>query len=256
MKHGDFTGLAGNYSLYRPGYSGFVVDIISDAVKGKYRNEELKALDAGAGTGIFSRMLAARGFSVVAAEPNDDMRKFGIKDCENHDVAYIESPAEKIDIKDNSCHLITMASSFHWPDFDKATQEFNRILKPGGLFAALWNTRAVERDPVTADIEQYLKELVPEMKRKSSGRSDFCDNLTDRLAKCESFADAAYLEGFHVEEQTLEHYIGLWRSVNDVQVQAGPERFEKFIDYIKERTTGEQHINAHYQTRAWIAQKK
>ncbi len=36
MKHGDFTGLAENYSLYRPGYSGFVVDFICDVVKGKF----------------------------------------------------------------------------------------------------------------------------------------------------------------------------------------------------------------------------
>ncbi|WP_291325459.1 bifunctional 2-polyprenyl-6-hydroxyphenol methylase/3-demethylubiquinol 3-O-methyltransferase UbiG [Desulfovibrio sp. UCD-KL4C] len=256
MKHGDFTGLAKDYSRYRPGYSGFIVDFICDAVKGKLGNEGLKAVDAGAGTGIFSRMLAERGFSVLAAEPNNDMRKFGIKDCENYDVTYIESPAEKIDTEDNSCHLITMASSFHWPDFDQAIQEFNRILKSNGVFTALWNTRAVERDSITADIEKYLQDLVPEMKRKSSGRSEFCDNLTDRLSKCGSFGDAAYLESFHVEKQTIDHYIGLWRSVNDVQVQAGPERFEKFINYIKERTNGEPYINAHYQTRVWVAQKR
>ena len=255
MKHGDFTGLARNYSLYRPAYSEFVVDIVCNCVKANFGNKGLQAVDAGAGTGIFSRMLADKGFSVLAAEPNDDMRQYGIQDCKDYDINYIASSAEEIEVDGESCQLVTMASSFHWPDFEQATQEFCRVLKPGGYFLALWNTRAIERDPVTTDIENFLRKLVPDMKRKSSGRSEFCENLTDRLSDCGTFKNAAYLEGFHVEKQSIERYIGLWRSVNDVQVQAGPKKFEQFIEYIEDRTKGMEHINAHYQTRAWLARK-
>ncbi len=105
-------------------------------------------------------------------------------------------------------------------------------------------------------IEAYLKELVPEMKRVSSGRSEFCNTLTGRLLEREEFSDVLYLEGRHTEKQSPERYIGLWESVNDVRVQAGEERFQKFIDYIKRNTADVPYINADYLTRAWIARRK
>lgn len=146
-----------------------------------------------------------------------------------------------------------MASSFHWPDFGEAVAEFHRILKPGGLFMALWNTRRFESNPLLVEIEDYLHTLVPELKRVSSGRSEFCNTLTDRLRQRAEFADVLYLEGRHTELQSPEHYIGLWQSVNDVRVQAGEERFARFIDHIKKVTRKTPVIEAEYLTRAWIA---
>lgn len=120
---------------------------------------------------------------------------------------------------------------------------------------ALWNTRRYEVNPLLADIEHYLHGLVPELKRVSSGRSDFCENLTDRLMGCGKFDDVIYLEGLHTEKQTPERYIGLWESVNDVRVQAGEQRFAQFLDYIRDKTSDIAEIDAQYLTRAWIAHK-
>jgi tRNA1(Val) A37 N6-methylase TrmN6 len=78
MKHGDFSGLAGDYARFRPGYAPQVASAILS-----YVGRDAAAMDAadiGAGTGIWTRMLAARGLrSVVAVEPNDDMRGQGIE---------------------------------------------------------------------------------------------------------------------------------------------------------------------------------
>jgi len=149
-----------------------------------------------------------------------------------------------------------MASSFHWPNFDVAMKEFNRILRPNGLFVALWNTRLIELNPLLVEIEEHLKKLVPDMKRVSSGRSEFCEHLTERLAESHYIKNVLYLEGQHVEYQTPEHYIGLWRSVNDVRVQAGAEKFEQFIQYITDRISHLEFVEAAYLTRIWVAQKK
>ncbi|WP_421901383.1 class I SAM-dependent methyltransferase [Maridesulfovibrio sp.] len=254
MKHGDFSGLAENYSKYRPGYSGMVVDLVCKAVSNSFpETEAIRAVDAGAGTGIFSRMLANKGIRVTAVEPNEDMRTHGIEDCKDTNISYVNGSAEETGLEANCCELVTMASSFHWPDFDRATTEFSRLLKSGGYFLALWNTRAVERDPFTKDVEEYLHKLLPNLKRKSSGRSEFCDNLHSRLSECGCFDDVVYLEGFHVEQQSQERYIGLWNSVNDIRVQAGEDRFNEFMTYIGKESSKIDHINAHYQTRAWLA---
>lgn len=212
--------------------------------------------DVGAGTGIWSRQLAARGVRVIAVEPNDAMRVAGEKQCAGWKISWRKGGAEHTGLPDASCHMVCMASSFHWPDFDAAVREFGRILKPGGLFMALWNTRYFESNPLLVEIEDYLHTLVPELKRVSSGRSAFCDRLTDRLRTRDEFEDVLYLEGRHTEQQSPEHYIGLWNSVNDVQVQAGEERFARFIRHIEEVTKDTQVIEAEYLTRAWIGRTK
>jgi ubiquinone/menaquinone biosynthesis C-methylase UbiE len=47
-------------------------------------------------------------------------------------------------LADGSVDLVSMASSFHWADFDTACDEFHRILRSGGVFVALWNPRLIE----------------------------------------------------------------------------------------------------------------
>lgn len=250
MKHGDFTDLAENYALYRPGYSPFVLDAFSSLASGN------ACADIGAGTGIWSRQLSSKNLKVTAIEPNDAMRNAGIRQNGNNKIAWLKGSAEATGLPSGSFDMVSMASSFHWPDFDAAVREIYRILKPSGLFMALWNTRHYENNPLLARIENYLKKLVPELKRISSGRSEFCENLTDNLLMRNEFSDVIYLEGRHTEKQTPERYVGLWKSVNDIRVQAGEARFSEFINYIKKEIEGLPFIEAEYITRAWIARRK
>jgi ubiquinone/menaquinone biosynthesis C-methylase UbiE len=254
MKHGDFSELAKEYARYRAGYSEFALDAILGLI-GK-TNNEINFVDVGAGTGIWTRMVAKRGCKTIAIEPNDEMRQFGQTGNDSLKINWLKGSAENTGLAENSCDLVTMASSFHWPNFDVAMKEFNRILRPNGLFVALWNTRLIELNPLLVEIEEHLKKLVPDMKRISSGRSEFCEHLTERLAESHYIKNVLYMEGRHVEYQTPEHYIGLWRSVNDVRVQAGAEKFEQFIQYITDRISHLEFVEAAYLTRIWIAQKK
>ncbi|HJA79200.1 class I SAM-dependent methyltransferase [uncultured Desulfovibrio sp.] len=251
MKHGDFTALAENYAQYRPGYAPMIADIFV-RLSGEAHP---RCLDAGAGTGIWSRQLAAAGAVVEAVEPNDAMRQAGERQSDAPAIRWHKGTAEATGLESGSCRLACMASSFHWPDFAAAVREFHRILMPGGYFMALWNTRFFESNPLLAEIEAYLRHLAPEMKRVSSGRSEFCNSLRERLAARPEFADVVYLEGRHVEYQSPQRYLGLWESVNDVRVQLGEAKFARFLAMIRERTAGLERIEAEYLTRAWIARR-
>jgi len=254
IKHGDFTGLAANYAGYRPGYSEHVLTAILGILKKKLN--AIEAADIGAGTGIWTRMLAAKGCKVIAVEPNDEMRKYGIAGNKGLDIHWKKGSAEKIPLKNGCCDLVTMASSFHWTEFQTAVREFSRILKKNGWFAALWNPRLIEVNPLLAEIERELKRIVPRLKRVSSGKSEFCNSLTQRLDECGYFKEIIYMESRHVEHMTRERYIGIWESVNDIRVQAGAKRFKTFMDYIKTRLSGIEYIDAAYLTRAWAAKIK
>jgi SAM-dependent methyltransferase len=211
------------------------------------------AADVGAGTGIWSSMLYEAGLKVVAVEPNEAMRREG--SALNPGFRWAEGSAENTGLPGGIHDLVSMASSFHWADFNLALKEFHRILKPGGYFLALWNTRDTEYSPLLKEIESKIHELIPDLNRVSSGASVFCDNLTDRLDESDSFIAATYLEGRHVERQTPERYLGLWKSVNDVRVQAGEEKFKVFLDFVESKTKGLSYIEARYKTRAWIARR-
>jgi SAM-dependent methyltransferase len=254
MKHGDFTGLADDYARFRPGYAPQVATAILAYLGRDAASAD--AADIGAGTGIWTRMLASRGLrSVIAVEPNDDMREQGIETSRGTAILWRKGSAEATGLPDASADLVSMASSFHWADFDRACDEFRRILRPGGVFVALWNPRLIEVHPLLVEIEAQITRLKPDIQRVSSGRSGITERLTDMLSAKPHFADVLYVEGRHSLRQTPAQYMGAWRSVNDLQVQLGPDRFREFLDFIENRIAGLTAIETTYLTRAWAARR-
>lgn len=217
---------------------------------------EVDAADVGAGTGIWTRMLAAQSLrSVTAIEPSDEMRQQGILTSKAHGIQWRAGSAEQTGLPSQAYDLVSMASSFHWTDFDRACAEFQRMLRPGGRFVALWNPRMVELNPLLTEIEQEIGRLNPHVKRVSSGRSGLTAHLTDKLWAKRGFDDVIYLEARHTATQTVEQYIGAWRSVNDLRVQLGPVLFDRFLDFVERKTAGLRGIETTYLTRAWTARR-
>ena len=202
-------------------------------------------------------MIAGAGVkSVTTIEPNDDMRGQGLIHPGNQSIVWNKGTGEATGLDSGSADLLSMASSFHWVDFDKGIAEFNRILRPGGCFVALWNPRFIEANPLLVEIEAHLATLKGgEIKRVSSGRSEFTEGLTERLENCNRFSEVVYLESKHMIPFTPERYMGAWRSVNDLRVQLGPEKFSQFLMWVEQRIAGISVIEATYLTRAWIARK-
>lgn len=254
LAHGDFSTLAENYSKYRPHYSDTVLDEILAILA---RPEaELDAADIGAGTGIWSRMLAGRELrSVTAVEPNPEMRARGTEDSADLDIRWQAGSGEATGLETGSIDLLTAASCFHWFDFEKATTEIHRVLRASGCFVALWNPRDLDANPQLKEIEDELFRIAPDIKRVSSGSSSFVSSLMERLAAAPEFQSVVGLEGRHVQRFTLPQYLGVWRSVNDVQVQAGPERFARFLEHLERELPRLSAIDVTYRTRAWVARR-
>jgi ubiquinone/menaquinone biosynthesis C-methylase UbiE len=254
-KAGDFTGLAEDYSNNRPDYSPSVLNALLGMLDKPTSNTDFA--DIGAGTGIWTRMVASAGVkSIVAVEPNDDMRSIGQGASQNFPIVWKSGSAEKTGLPTERFDLVSMASSFHWADFDTATREFSRILRVGGRFTALWNPRLIEVNPMLVEIEAYLNTLRPDIKRVSSGRSGVTYSLTEKLSGCRWFEDIVYLEGRHTINMSKERYMGAWRSVNDLRVQLGRLMFDRFLDYVEKRIEEVDSIEATYLTRAWSAKKR
>lgn len=254
LRHGDYTGLAEDYARYRPGYSDSVLTALLALIERPAAT--LDAADIGAGTGVWTRMLAERGFhSVTAVEPNDDMRRVGIETSAALPIRWRAGKGEATGLDTGSVDLVSMASSFHWVDFEAGLSEFRRVLRPGGRFVALWNPRLIEANPLLVEIEAHLHDLCPDLKRVSSGRSGLTDTLSDRLSAASGFDDLVYLEARRTTRQSPQAYLGAWRSVNDVRIQLGPERFAAFMAFVAERLQGLEAIETVHLTRAWTVRR-
>lgn len=255
LQSGDFTGLAKDYSHHRPDYCPSVLNALLGLLN--MPAAEVDFVDVGAGTGIWTRMVYGKGVkSISAVEPNDDMRAEGIADSVETSIRWLAGTAEQTNLPDASCDWLSMASSFHWTNFETTIREFHRVLRPGGRFTALWNPRLIEVNPLLMEIEAQLNTLRPNIKRVSSGRSGITETLTDRLWDSPYLEDVVYLEGRHQIAMTPDRYIGAWRSVNDLRVQLGPEKFEVFLAFVAKRISGLETIEATYLTRAWSAKYK
>ncbi|USQ95288.1 class I SAM-dependent methyltransferase [Caulobacter sp. RL271] len=246
MQQGDFTQLARAY-VHRPAYSAPLIDALV-ALTGD------EVADIGAGTGKLTQMLAARGRHGHAVEPNAAMRAEG-QALNLERFAWRAGSAEETSLAEASVDWVTMASAFHWADAPRALAEFHRILRPSGRLTLLWNPRDLARDTLQADIERDIATIAPGLKRRSSGAPAYTEGLEDILLGSGLFTDLVFLEAPHVEPMSVERHLGAWRSVNDIQAQAGPQAWAKILAAIEQRLEGLGEIEVRYRTRAWTVRK-
>ena len=95
--------------------------------------------DIGAGTGIMTRLILAAGHQAVAVEPDTQMRQ-RLADTTPAATA-VEGSAESLPLPDGDLDGAVAAQAYHWFDRDRAHAELRRVIRPGGVFAAIWNDR-------------------------------------------------------------------------------------------------------------------
>lgn len=249
LEHGDFTKLAKHYH-HRPGYSEVLLKALLSLTK--FPADKLSVVDVGAGTGKLTKQLCQLGIkSLKAVEPNDAMRGEGQEYTRGLDIQWLKGSGEDTALPDCSFDWALMGSSFHWVDLKRGLKEFHRILRPGGIFTILWNPRDLSGSDLQSKIDSKIKEIVPELKRVSSGGAKVTREWDKELVSTGQFRDVLFMEAKHSEVMSRDRYLGVWESVNDVQVQAGSERWQTIIDMINSETSGLTEIVVPYFTRAW-----
>ncbi|HOX38219.1 MAG TPA: class I SAM-dependent methyltransferase [Candidatus Brocadiia bacterium] len=245
---GDFTSQADAYARSRPDYPERLIDILIECVGVKSGD---KVVDIGAGTGIFTRQLAARGFTVTAIEPGEAMRS---KAPPMSGVVWQDGTFEETGMPSESQAWATAAQAFHWADPARALPEIRRILKPGGYFSILWNNRT--EDP--AGVLKWTREAIERLIGRFDDEHHDNRDWPAILRSTGDLTDVRFHDAPHAAAIPAERYMDIWRSHNRLNVVAGPERFGRFMAELGKylRGRGIKTVTVPYITRAWTARRR
>ncbi len=139
-----FSNRVEDYIRYRPSYPDKLLGFL---IKKARLRASSHIADIGSGTGKLTLPFITQGYIVSGIEPNEEMRQAAedlMKDYPNF--RSVNGTAEATTLTSGSCQLIMAAQAFHWFDPVTTKKEFQRIIKPGGLVALIWNDRISDTD--------------------------------------------------------------------------------------------------------------
>jgi SAM-dependent methyltransferase len=149
-----FTNRVENYVKYRPGYPKEMLDLFRDEMG---LTPASVLADVGSGTGISARIFLENRNTVYGVEPNDAMRAAAeefLKDYPNF--RSIDGRSDATGLANSSVDFVIAAQAFHWFDLGPTREEFQRVLRPGGFIALIWNERQLDSNTFLAEYEQFL----------------------------------------------------------------------------------------------------
>ncbi|MBL1078922.1 class I SAM-dependent methyltransferase [Nocardia sp. 2] len=222
----SFGPEAAAYDEHRPDYPMAAVRWALEPVGGGG-----EALDLGAGTGKLTGVLHAAGVRVVAVEPDDGMRAALVR--RHPETPAFAGTAESIPLPDDSVHAVLVGQAFHWFDQERALPEIARVLRPGGVLAAFWNS------PDTS------VEWVAELDRVSRSGASFTPVAEQRLPSHRAFQAFEQNEFPHTQRRNAESLTATIGTHSHTLVIPPEERAEvlaRITAYLRGRTetaTGE-----------------
>ena len=133
-----FMGFADCYDAYRPTPPAVIVDILTQIAGVE---EPRLVVDLGCGTGLSTRIWAGRAAEVVGVEPSEDMRRQAEARAADLSIPtkmrFQAGLSTETGLPDECADIVTCSQSLHWMEPEETFAESARILRPGGVFAAI-----------------------------------------------------------------------------------------------------------------------
>jgi SAM-dependent methyltransferase len=147
----SFGAEAARYDRTRPPYPDSLVERIVSASPGP------RVVDVGCGTGKLSRQLRTAGLEVLGVEHDELMAAF----ARETGVPVEVSKFETWDPAGREFDAVVAGQSWHWVDAEQGPLQAARVLRPGGVFVALWHVFAMP-DPVAHALAEVYRKIAPE----------------------------------------------------------------------------------------------
>lgn len=127
-----FSGFGDLYDVVRPSPPQDLAEVLVSYAGGPPR----LVIDLGCGTGLSSRWAATWAAAVVGIEPGDDMRSIA-EDAGPEAVSYRHGWSHDTGLPTGSADVVLAVQALHWMEPTATLTEVARLLRPGGVFAAI-----------------------------------------------------------------------------------------------------------------------
>ena len=126
-------GFAAAYHAFRPRPPAALVDVLRQLAQ--VERPDL-VVDLGCGTGLSTALWTGSAREVVGIEPLDDMRAIAEANNRARSIRFQGGVAQRTGLPDGAADIVTCAQSLHHMEPESVLSEVERILRPGGVFAA------------------------------------------------------------------------------------------------------------------------
>lgn len=126
-----FSGFATLYDAVRPAPPDELGELLATYGGARPR----LVVDLGSGTGLSSRWAARWADEVVGVEPSDDMRAAAAASGGN--VTYRPGWSHDTGLPGGCADVVLAVQALHWMEPERTFAEVARLLRPGGVFAAV-----------------------------------------------------------------------------------------------------------------------
>ncbi|MEV6238974.1 methyltransferase domain-containing protein [Lentzea sp. NPDC051838] len=176
----SFGAEAARYDRTRPPYPDSLVERLVTAAPGA------RMVDVGCGTGTLSRQLIAAGREVLGVEHDEQMAGF----ARETGVPVEVSKFETWDPAGRQFDAVVAGQSWHWVDAEQGPRQVARVLRPGGIFVALWHVFSTP-DEIAQTLAETYERIAPD--------------TTFRIGHSREEATAFYRSGC---DRTAEAFVG------------------------------------------------
>lgn len=233
-----FSGFASTYDDHRPQPPRVLCDILAQLAQSP---RPQLVVDLGCGTGLSTRVWADRAEAVIGVDPSQDMLAQARRQTCAANITYQAGLSHATGLGPARADIVTCSQALHWMEPQATFEEVARVLRPGGVFAAI----DCDWPPATAcwQADQAFEDLMQRVSRIEKQR-----NLSDglkrwpkegHLARIQAsgcFRFAREIAVHSVQTGTADRYVGLALSQGGVQtvLKAGIPETEIGLDLFRE----------------------
>ncbi len=227
----SFGAVAELYDRVRPSYPPAMVDALLAGEDRSRVDPPRRVLDVGCGTGIASRLLAARGCEVLGVEIDERMARLARAHGVRVEVAQFEhwEPAGR------TFELTVSGQAWHWIDPLAGAQKAASVLEPGGRLALFWNFGLQPR--AVADLfDPIYERLAPGLEGYSvllGGQDARAETATAGIAVAGQFETAETSKYAWRQTHTTVEWLEILQTHSDHQAIPIDQR-ERLLDAIGE----------------------
>jgi SAM-dependent methyltransferase len=237
-----FSGFADLYDRYRPAPPDILARILTQLARTDIPH---LVVDLGCGTGLSTRFWADKAEQVIGIEPSEDMRLQAEASTSSPNVIYRPGYSHATALETHCAHIVTCSQSLHWMEPQPTFEEVQRILIPGGVFAAFdydWppTTHRWEADAAYIACSQQVNDLEQKLPGTGVVKYDKSQHLA-RMQNSRRFRFTKEIVLHHIDSGNADRLVGLAMSQGGVQTllksgyseaDIGIERLRRIVENI------------------------